>query len=287
MSSVFVGGSRQISKLPPDAKKRLQTIVQNGIDVLVGDANGADKAVQKFMVDAAYDNVTVFCSGERPRNNLGNWKIQSVMPAQSKGFQFYAAKDREMAINADYGFIIWDGKSPGTALNVLRLIRAGKKADLLNVPQKDTIKFRLLSDWEQFISASDWKFVSDLRERATPEEWPTGVTTASSLEPGHAEGDIPSLLPFDASEEDFADRINEAFLKGDMAEVVNLLGNFAKARGMAAVAKKTGLSRESLYRSLRSEGNPEFSTILKVIDSLGLRLSVSKSDSKSARQTPF
>jgi probable addiction module antidote protein len=287
MSSVFVGGSRHISKLPPDAKKRLQTIVQNGIDVLVGDANGADKAVQKFMVDAAYDNVTVFCSGERPRNNLGNWKIQSVMPAQSKGFQFYAAKDREMAINADYGFMIWDGKSPGTALNVLRLIRAGKKADLLNVPQKDTIKFRLLSDWEQFISASDWKFVSDLRERATPEEWPTRVTTASSLEPGHAEDDIPTLLPLDVSEEDFADHINGAFFKGDMAEVVNLLGRFAKVRGMAAVAKKTGLSRESLYRSLRSEGNPEFSTILKVIDSLGLRLSVSKSDSKSASQTPL
>jgi hypothetical protein len=125
MSSVFVGGSRHISKLPPDAKKRLQTIVQNGIDVLVGDANGADKAVQKFMVDAAYDNVTVFCSGERPRNNLGNWKIQSVTPAHAKGFQFYAAKDREMATSAEYGFMIWDGKSPGTALNVLRLIRAG------------------------------------------------------------------------------------------------------------------------------------------------------------------
>jgi probable addiction module antidote protein len=287
MSSVFVGGSRHISKLPPDAKKRLQTIVQNGIDVLVGDANGADKAVQKFMVDAAYDNVTVFCSGERPRNNLGNWKIQSVMPAQSKGFQFYAAKDREMAINADYGFMIWDGKSPGTALNVLRLIRAGKKADLLNVPQKDTIKFRLLSDWEKFISAADWKFVSDLQERATPEEWPTRVTTASSVEPHQTEDDPPSALPFDVSEEDFADHINAAFLKGDMAEVVNLLGNFAKIRGMATVAKKAGLSRESLYRSLSSEGNPEFSTILKVIDSLGLRLSVSKSEPKSASQAPF
>jgi probable addiction module antidote protein len=66
-----------------------------------------------------------------------------------------------------------------------------------------------------------------------------------------------------------------------MAKVVNLLGDFAKVRGMANVAKKTGLSRESLYRSLRSEGNPEFSTIFKVLDSLGLRLSVSKYESKS------
>jgi probable addiction module antidote protein len=262
-------------------KKRLQTIVQNGIDVLVGDATGADKAVQRFMVDAAYDKVTVFCSGERPRNNLGNWKIHSVTPAHAKGFQFYAAKDREMATSADYGFMIWDGKSPGTALNVLRLIRAGKKADLLNAPQKDTIKFRLLSDWEQFISACDQKLVSDLRERATPEEWLTRVATTSFAEPLQTEQDAPLPLSLDASEEDFADCINKAFLRGDMAKVVNLLGDFAKVRGMANVAKKTGLSRESLYRSLRSEGNPEFSTIFKVLDSLGLRLSVSKYESKS------
>jgi probable addiction module antidote protein len=275
MSTVFIGGSRHISRLSADAKQRLQTIVDKKIGVLVGDANGADKAVQKFMADAAYDQVTVFCSGEHPRNNLGGWKIHSVVPSHPTGFHFYAAKDREMALTADYGFMIWDGKSAGTALNVLRLIRAGKKADLLNVPEKSTLRFRLISDWEKFISRCDWKVVADLRERATPQEWPAPVPTVSSIEPHQTDEGHQTSLSLLASEELTAD-INTAFLTGDMAAVVNLLGSFAKARGMATVAKQTGLSRESLYRSLSSDGNPEFSTILKVIDSLGLRLSVGK-----------
>jgi probable addiction module antidote protein len=61
-----------------------------------------------------------------------------------------------------------------------------------------------------------------------------------------------------------------------MAKVVEVLGSFAKVRGMSTVAKDSGVSRESLYRSLSSDGNPEFSTILKVIGSLGLRLFVDK-----------
>jgi len=47
----------------------------------------------------------------------------------------------------------------------------------------------------------------------------------------------------------------------------------ARARGMSEIARESGLSRESLYRALSPEGNPEFNTILRVIRSLGLRLS--------------
>jgi len=45
-SIVFVAGSRQISRLPAEVKTRLDTMVQKGFQILVGDANGADKAVQ-------------------------------------------------------------------------------------------------------------------------------------------------------------------------------------------------------------------------------------------------
>ncbi len=47
-------------------------------------------------------------------------------------------------------------------------------------------------------------------------------------------------------------------------------------RGMSNVAKETGLARESLYRALSSEGNPEFATVLKVLTSLGLHLSATR-----------
>jgi probable addiction module antidote protein len=59
----------------------------------------------------------------------------------------------------------------------------------------------------------------------------------------------------------------------DAAFVAKALGNIARARGMSQVAKDTGLARESLYRALSGEGNPEFATILKVIKALGLKLS--------------
>ncbi len=53
--------------------------------------------------------------------------------------------------------------------------------------------------------------------------------------------------------------------------ITNALGTVARAKGMTEVARKTGLSRESLYKALSAEGNPEFATILKVMKALDLK----------------
>ena len=67
----------------------------------------------------------------------------------------------------------------------------------------------------------------------------------------------------------------EAVLEdGHPALVAAALGDVARAKGMSKVAKKAGLGRESLYKALSAEGNPEFATVLKVVRSLGLRLHV-------------
>lgn len=58
----------------------------------------------------------------------------------------------------------------------------------------------------------------------------------------------------------------------DVAGIARALGDIARAKGMAQVARKAGLSRESLYKSLSEEGNPSFATILKVTKALGVRL---------------
>jgi probable addiction module antidote protein len=58
----------------------------------------------------------------------------------------------------------------------------------------------------------------------------------------------------------------------DAAFIAKALGTIARARGMAQLAKDTGLGRESLYKALSGEGNPSFDTILKVTHALGLRL---------------
>ena len=59
---------------------------------------------------------------------------------------------------------------------------------------------------------------------------------------------------------------------GDAAFIAKALGTIARAKGMTQLAKETGLGRESLYKALSGEGNPSFSTILKVISALGIRL---------------
>ena len=58
----------------------------------------------------------------------------------------------------------------------------------------------------------------------------------------------------------------------DAAFIAKALGTIARAKGMTQLAKETGLGRESLYKALSGEGNPSFSTILKVISAVGIRL---------------
>ena len=59
---------------------------------------------------------------------------------------------------------------------------------------------------------------------------------------------------------------------GDAAFVAKALGNIARAKGMTEIARETGLSRESLYKSLSGERSPSFETVLKVIGALGLKI---------------
>jgi probable addiction module antidote protein len=59
---------------------------------------------------------------------------------------------------------------------------------------------------------------------------------------------------------------------GDAAFIAKALGDIARARGMARVARDAGLSRESLYKALSGERSPDFATVLKVVDALGLKL---------------
>lgn len=58
----------------------------------------------------------------------------------------------------------------------------------------------------------------------------------------------------------------------DAAFIARALGNIARAKGMTALARETGMGRESLYKALSSEGNPSFATILKVTTALGIKL---------------
>ena len=64
---------------------------------------------------------------------------------------------------------------------------------------------------------------------------------------------------------------------GDATLIAKALGDITRAKGMSQVARDTGLSRESLYKALSGDRSPEFGTILKVVDALGLKLHASVS----------
>jgi probable addiction module antidote protein len=68
---------------------------------------------------------------------------------------------------------------------------------------------------------------------------------------------------------------------GDAAFIAKALGDIARAKGMTQVARKSGLSRESLYKALSGNRSPSFDTILKVISALGLQLSASVKEGAS------
>ncbi len=124
---VFISGSLSIRQLPLLVKERLCVIIDHELPVVIGDAPGADAAVQRFLADCGVRHVTVFCGGPNPRHNIGAWPVRQVRTNAPSGTRaFHSAKDREMSGLAGAGFVIWDGASPGSRANILHLCQRGR-----------------------------------------------------------------------------------------------------------------------------------------------------------------
>lgn len=83
------------------------------------------------------------------------------------------------------------------------------------------------------------------------------------------------------SDEAVAAFLEAAFEIGDPKVMTAAIGEVAKSRGMTEIARKSGLSRESLYRALSNDGNPAMGTVLKVLQALGMKLSVTAAEQAS------
>jgi hypothetical protein len=165
-SIVFVAGSRQISRLPTEVRSRLDTMIEKGFQILVGDANGADKAVQRYLADRSYPNVIVHCMKDHRRNNVGNWPTREVAaPRGAKGFDYYSLKDRAMAEAAEYGLMLWDGKSKGTVNNVVSLSRDNKPVVVYVAPTRQFRTVKTFEDLKDLLAQGD----SDSVERIVNE----------------------------------------------------------------------------------------------------------------------
>ncbi|WFF39262.1 putative addiction module antidote protein [Moraxella nasibovis] len=82
------------------------------------------------------------------------------------------------------------------------------------------------------------------------------------------------VIDYLQDEQAIADYLAVVLEENDMNAFLEALGTVAKARSMTQVAQQTGLNRESLYKALNTDGSPKFDTIAKVVQALGLRLTV-------------
>ena len=156
-SKVFIAGSRRLSRLGVDVWRRIDNIMEKGFTVLIGDANGVDKAVQQYLVSRDYGNVMVFCMEGRCRNNAGDWATRTIASADPSRHDFahYSTKDREMVREADYGLMLWDGRSRGTLTSTIDLIRKGKPVVVYLAPDKSFYEVRDSSQLREIVKRVD------------------------------------------------------------------------------------------------------------------------------------
>ncbi|NLN49640.1 MAG: hypothetical protein GX154_11275 [Clostridiales bacterium] len=166
--NVFVAGPRVLKSLNEDVKHRLVSLKNKNITVLVGDANGIDRLTQQHFSDLNYKNVIVYASAGKVRNNIGNWKVKNVKVEDNlKGFNFYAAKDIQMAEDADYGFMIWNGRSKGTLNNMINLLNRSKKVLLYFAPNGHFYNIEALDMLEKFLNSMCHREVLDTYHNLT------------------------------------------------------------------------------------------------------------------------
>jgi hypothetical protein len=150
---VFIAGSMNIKHLDSKVKVRIDNIVAQDFEVVVGDADGVDTSIQAYLFDHGIKKATVFCSGGRPRNNVGNWPVQRVETTHAEGSRsFFTAKDIRMAEVADFGLMIWDTKSTGTLSNVIELLARKKKSIVFVNKEKLFKKVSTVEELEELLS---------------------------------------------------------------------------------------------------------------------------------------
>jgi hypothetical protein len=138
--------------------------------------------VQAYLHGKAYPRVEVFCSEGVCRNTIGNWAVRSVAAqTRERNAEFYSAKDRVMAERANFGLMLWDGKSAGTLMNVFRLLHLQKKAVVYSASQQRFLDFKKPAEWEAFMTNCDATLQEKVAHRVACEVFAPRIYAQASL----------------------------------------------------------------------------------------------------------
>lgn len=177
---VFIGGSRvgaASGGLPKEVMSRIDAIMKKGYEILVGDANGADKAVQVYLARKHYEHVTIFfVNGDKGLRNYENknWPLEEVSGCGRTGRELQRLKDMEMVRRADYGLMIWkptytnryrkEAVSSGTLMNIYNLLKTdplhSRPTAVFYVPDSKFIDIYSVNDLEDLLKKDPivWKY---------------------------------------------------------------------------------------------------------------------------------
>lgn len=132
-NKVFISGSISIKNIPEKILPTLDKIIEQNLEVLIGDASGIDYEIKRYFNKKNYYNVTTYTvEDNKPRNPVSSkFKIKKVEideKEQKKGKerQRQQHKDIQMTKDSDYSFVIWDGKSKGSYNNIIRSLEQKK-----------------------------------------------------------------------------------------------------------------------------------------------------------------
>lgn len=140
MTTCFLSGSREISRLPDAMRAEIRKTVRTpGMRFVVGDCYGADEMIQTELKALGARDVEVHHAGPRPRvHKCSEWKtVRTTSPSAAPGSrEYHTAKDRTMTERADCGMAAVQNAarmSPGTKANRDRMARAGKPMQVFSL----------------------------------------------------------------------------------------------------------------------------------------------------------
>lgn len=143
----------RIKNLDKNVITRIDNILNSNYQVIVGDADGVDSSIQKYLFNKQSKSVVVYCAGDQPRNNIGHWLVENIYTNATPGTRaFFTAKDLKMAEDCDYGFMVWDTKSTGTLSNAIELLKREKSSLIYINKAKEFLKIKGSTDLEILIT---------------------------------------------------------------------------------------------------------------------------------------
>jgi hypothetical protein len=124
-NNVFISGSISIKILPQEVKKSIDNIIEQNLEILIGDAKGIDALVQNYCLSLKYYNVMIYSIYNTPRYKASEKfksKYVEVSDNIKRERERQQEKDKAMTLDSKFTFTIWDSKSKGSYANIIRAI---------------------------------------------------------------------------------------------------------------------------------------------------------------------